>query len=457
MLAMATVLVVVVAGAEVVSDPLQIVKNEINAKGEDITDEERQAMMSHVSEEWNELQWERDVKSVNLSLNSRGLITEEVSYEQIIENHNTYYNAQHNGDGSEDYKRAIGFLTPWNIHGYTLSERHKSKFGVFSPAWYELRIRIRKDGKLSMLLRGEDLIHQSWTRNVTGSSSMSSNHVRILPRVLFDVIGEKPEMIWRTIIKKQRVQEAIVAKLVKACTTNSFDGLVVDLSNAWHALPAHNQKHGGKDGQHIRPKLHRFIQSISLAMKNSKLSVMLAVPPRRKKVLQRFSFRHEDAVAIGPFVERIIVMTLTFSGDELGPEAPLPWQRSAIEHLLLPSSSSPTASSLRSPSIFAMAIAFEGHRTRGNHKAEIGAKQFVDLLTQHKPKIKWDARSKEHVAVFKDKLEDDKKKFLNIINYPTLYSLSLRISLANELGVGIAIWDLGQGMNYFFDLLHSSS
>lgn len=40
-----------------------------------------------------------------------------------------------------------------------------------------------------------------------------------------------------------------------------------------------------------------------------------------------------------------------------------------------------------------------------------------------------------------------------LVYYPSLYSIHCRVRLANKLGVGLAVVKLGEGLEYFYDVL----
>ncbi|CDW53145.1 Glyco hydro 18 domain containing protein [Trichuris trichiura] len=145
---------------------------------------------------------------------------------------------------------------------------------------------------------------------------------------------------------------------------------------------------------------------------------------------------------VEPFVNFIIVMTYDYNGRNgavLGPPvAPLPWVRRCVTELAKASQSS-------SEKVL-MGVNFYGYlydTDKLSAEAIIGS-SYLELLRKEEPTIQWDSKAAEHFTYIGKKA---------VTNYPSLEAIGSKVELAKELGVGLAIWEIGQGLDYFYNLL----
>lgn len=90
------------------------------------------------------------------------------------------------------------------------------------------------------------------------------------------------------------------------------------------------------------------------------------------------------------------------------------------------------------------------------HVKHVLGNDYIEFLKQYykTAMIFFDTRAHEHITVVysgqRNSQENSPPQI--IVFYPSLKSIYDRLALANKLHVGIAIWDGGQGLDYFFDL-----
>ena len=89
-----------------------------------------------------------------------------------------------------------------------------------------------------------------------------------------------------------------------------------------------------------------------------------------------------------------------------------------------------------------------GHATR--RCIHIDGDEYVALLAAHRPRtIEWKADAHEHVFSY-TAAEGGRA---HSVYYPSLKSLQERLMVLRELGLGVALWELGSGLDYWWDLL----
>jgi len=189
----------------------------------------------------------------------------------------------------------------------------------------------------------------------------------------------------------------------------------------------------------MRKRFYKWLEGIKKRIRRSKKYIFLVMSPHH------IGLQSINLNRLLKSVRGIILMTYDYSINQgkQGPNAPMEWLTNVIETV-------DKNVAAKYASRVMIGLNFYGYRFDGTPQgveAVIGT-QIVELLKKEGDQWEWqwDKDSMEHVLVNKD---DASKK----IYYPTLMSVAMRIEMVSIYKFGISIWELGQGMEYFTDLL----
>ena len=418
-------------------NPMDKVRSSIERNGAGLSQPEKQRIMERASQEWRQLQWGSDARPVDEGAQSRGLVTRSLDYESVLSEHHKYARAT----GKRFAAPTLAFVTPWNDYGYQAADLFRDKFDVLIPAWFELSLRVKPAAgggqrrRVSVSLRGSHLVNSDWLARMADAGKA------VIPRVFVDA----DKSGWDRFVSSQKTQAAIAKKLTSTCEYYGLSGVLLDAADAW--------PHAGTGA--ARKRLNAFIVRLGKGLLQQNPGgdgapprLFLAVPPALKGTDRRY-FGERDMEQTRNGVSIFVVMTMDYSTGgrpQPGPAAPTEWVARSARAVL-------GKVGLADPALcaqVAIVIDFQGKHYRNGQAAELSGQRYVELLEKHKPDIRWDPKAREHVAVFKD---SDDGAGLDILNYPSLASIADRVGVAETMGVALAVWDVGQGLHYFFDLI----
>ncbi|KAJ3596216.1 hypothetical protein NHX12_002625 [Muraenolepis orangiensis] len=322
-----------------------------------------------------------------VSVLERGLVVSDPQWRDIVREEKRYCShIKRTFQG-----QVLGYITPWNSHGYDVAKIFGSKLTSVSPVWLQVR------------RRGKD------SYDVTGLHDHDP-----VPRLLFDGWSYQDYM---SVLEDEDEIEELASELVDVAKTEGFDGFTLEL---WSQL-----------GGNKRRELVHLIKHVCETLKDKKLDCFLVIPP---------ALTREEFEQLAPVVDGFSLMTYDYSAAESpGPSSPLPWIKECV--LQLSPSNQWRQKILLGLNMYGMDFSSQG-------ADPILGGRYIDVLRDIRPKLLWDDYAGEHYFNYKRNNGVKCKMY-----YPTLKSLSMRISLATSLGTGVSMWELGQGLDYFYDLL----
>ena len=350
---------------------------------------------------------------VTSSVFQRNLVTANAKISDIVTYHNAYYNdveSRHFTTGE-----VLGYVTPWNGHGYDVAKTFGKKLGLVSPVWLQLLPKSHNNDK-AYTVGGLHDVDPGWVKEVRKNS-------KLLPRILFDKwTGPDYMKLFGSAAEQKEVAKVIASTV----TEHGFDGIVLEI---WSQF-----------GGQVKEEASTLIQYISEAVRADGKVFVLVIPPALYKGNSPGMFNAADFTRLEPHVDFFSLMTYDYSSvQNPGPNAPISWVKQCVLAL---NPKTKAHKILLGLNFYGLSYTADGG---GQH---VLGRDFVDALKHLSGNVKLKA-DKDSAENFVEVKVDGVKR---TIFYPTLYSIQSRLHLAKELGTGISIWELGQGMDYFFDL-----
>jgi chitinase domain-containing protein 1 len=384
------------------------------------------------------------------SVFDRDLVSSTISDpDSILTNHAAYSNLTTLRSFNPAAVR-LGYITPWNSAlGNLVATVFAAKFDLISPVWYQVQIheslKPNNDGsksnkKFNVQIGGQHNVDRALISEIRRNSG---NKTRIVPRFLFEIQSKEHYLL---LIKSNNLQTAVIEKVTAEITHAQLDGAVFELTEAYSFAET-------RPNTQQRAKLNGFILKLADSLHRINKKVVLVLRPFQDFAANNFN--PQDFVQLEGSIDYFSLMTYDYLSNiapdkrvKPEPNAPIDWIKASLTQLV----GQHNIDNNKFTEKVLIGLNLYGYEYSERSMEPILGSKYIKYLAnkQLSARIEWDNSAKEHRTTL-NHLGDS--KFSKLIYYPSLLSLRSRLELCEELGAGISLWEIGQGLLYFMDLL----
>ncbi|KAH8548265.1 glycoside hydrolase superfamily, partial [Umbelopsis sp. PMI_123] len=190
-----------------------------------------------------------------------------------------------------------------------------------------------------------------------------------------------------------------------------------------------------------------FIQKLSVELRQIGRELLSVLPPVRDELSKEIMTPDAFSV-LSRYVDRFSLMSYDFSSGSYagGPSAPIDWIEDNIEYL--------TNEQNRHQLLIGINMYGMAYQQGENPEPKVMNSVIGLLREMHEQgatiDLTWDKEAEEHSVVIS---EDDGLTEGPTIWFPTQKYIKTRIHLAEDWGVGLSLWEIGQGLDSFVSIM----